>query len=54
MPLRVINLRTLDILMTFLPNELSNVWTDTVGQNQFGGTKVYVVQTALKRSDAAS
>ena len=24
-----------------------NVWTDTVGQNQFGGDKVYVVQTAL-------
>ncbi len=27
---------------------LSNVWTDTLGQNQFGGTKTYVVQTALK------
>ncbi|MBN1512020.1 MAG: transposase [Phycisphaerae bacterium] len=27
---------------------LSNVWTDTVGQNQLGGEKVYVVQTALK------
>jgi adenine-specific DNA-methyltransferase len=27
---------------------LSNVWTDTVGQNQFGGSKVYVVQTALR------
>ena len=26
---------------------LSNVWTDTLGQNQFGGTKRYVVQTAL-------
>lgn len=25
----------------------SNVWTDTVGQNQFGGEKTYVVQTAL-------
>ena len=25
----------------------SNVWLDTVGQNQFGGTKTYVVQTAL-------
>jgi len=25
----------------------SNVWTDTVGQNQFGGEKIYVVQTAL-------
>lgn len=26
---------------------LSNIWTDTVGQNQFGGSKLYVVQTAL-------
>ena len=26
---------------------LTNAWTDTVGQNQFGGTKTYVVQTAL-------
>jgi adenine-specific DNA-methyltransferase len=26
---------------------LNNVWTDTLGQNQFGGDKVYVVQTAL-------
>lgn len=26
---------------------LTNVWTDTVGQNQFGGSKAYVVQTAL-------
>src|SRR5207253_978630 len=26
---------------------LSNVWTDTLGQNQFGGSKSYVVQTAL-------
>jgi adenine-specific DNA-methyltransferase len=26
---------------------LTNVWTDTVGQNQFGGAKLYVVQTAL-------
>ncbi len=25
----------------------SNVWTDTVGQNQFGGEKIYVVQTAI-------
>ncbi|MFH1353768.1 MAG: site-specific DNA-methyltransferase [bacterium] len=28
-------------------NPLVNIWTDTVGQNQFGGDKVYVVQTAL-------
>lgn len=27
---------------------LDNVWTDTLGQNQFGGTKVYATQTALK------
>ena len=27
---------------------ISNLWTDTVGQNQFGGDKVYVVQTGLK------
>ncbi|WP_405458135.1 site-specific DNA-methyltransferase [Streptomyces sp. NBC_00101] len=27
--------------------ELGGVWTDTLGQNQFGGDKVYVVQTAL-------
>ncbi len=27
---------------------LNNLWTDTVGQNQFGGPKRYVVQTALK------
>ncbi|MCC6195161.1 MAG: site-specific DNA-methyltransferase [Burkholderiales bacterium] len=26
---------------------ISNIWTDTVGQNQFGGSKMYVVQTAL-------
>ena len=32
----------------FPAQQLSNVWTDTVGQNQFGGEKVYVVQTALK------
>lgn len=32
----------------FPAQQLSNVWTDTVGQNQFGGEKIYVVQTALK------
>jgi adenine-specific DNA-methyltransferase len=26
---------------------LANVWTDTLGQNQFGGKKLYCVQTAL-------
>ncbi len=27
---------------------LTNLWTDTVGQNQMGGEKLYVVQSALK------
>jgi adenine-specific DNA-methyltransferase len=27
--------------------ELNDIWADTLGQNQFGGPKVYVVQTAL-------
>ena len=27
---------------------LTNIWTDTVGQNQFGGEKIYVVQSANK------
>jgi adenine-specific DNA-methyltransferase len=27
--------------------ELTDVWLDTLGQNQFGGPKTYVVQTAL-------
>lgn len=27
---------------------LDNVWTDTLGQNQFGGPKVYATQTALR------
>jgi adenine-specific DNA-methyltransferase len=27
---------------------ISNVWTDTLGQGQFGGDKLYVVQTATK------
>ncbi|MCU4187225.1 site-specific DNA-methyltransferase [Acidiferrimicrobium sp. IK] len=27
---------------------LSNIWTDTVGQNQYAGDKLYVVQTALR------
>ena len=37
-------LRYLDDFPAFALNE---VWTDTLGQNQFGGDKVYVVQTAL-------
>ena len=27
---------------------LANVWSDTLGQNQFGGDKTYVVQTAVR------
>lgn len=27
---------------------LTNIWTDTVGQSQYGGSKLYVVQTGLK------
>ena len=27
--------------------ELADIWADTLGQNQFGGPKTYVVQTAL-------
>jgi adenine-specific DNA-methyltransferase len=27
--------------------ELTDIWADTLGQNQFGGPKTYVVQTAL-------
>jgi adenine-specific DNA-methyltransferase len=27
---------------------LTNIWTDTVGQSQYGGAKVYVVQTGLR------
>ncbi|MBK8233116.1 MAG: site-specific DNA-methyltransferase [Candidatus Eisenbacteria bacterium] len=27
---------------------ITNVWTDTLGQNQFGGKKIYATQTALK------
>jgi adenine-specific DNA-methyltransferase len=27
--------------------ELTDIWTDTLGQNQFGGPKLYVVQTSL-------
>lgn len=32
----------------FPASPLTNIWTDTVGQNQHGGSKTYVVQTALK------
>ncbi|MDG5749322.1 site-specific DNA-methyltransferase [Qipengyuania sp. XHP0207] len=32
----------------YLVYPVTNIWTDTVGQNQFGGPKEYVVQTGLK------
>ena len=32
----------------FPAQPLSNLWTDTVGQNQMGGEKIYVVQSAIK------
>ena len=32
----------------FPAQPLSNLWTDTVGQNQMGGDKLYVVQSAIK------
>ena len=31
----------------FLGVPFSNIWNDTLGQNQFGGDKIYVVQTGL-------
>jgi len=35
-------------LSDFPVTPLQSIWTDTVGQNQLGGEKIYVVQTALK------
>ena len=35
-------------LSDFPVTPLINIWTDTVGQNQLGGEKIYIVQTALK------
>ena len=31
----------------FMAFPLNNMWSDTLGQNQFGGDKIYVVQTGL-------
>ncbi|GCE40985.1 Adenine specific DNA methylase (Mod-related) [Rhodococcus wratislaviensis] len=42
------NLGYIRYLDDFPAYPLVNVWTDTVGQNQFGGDKLYVVQTANK------
>jgi adenine-specific DNA-methyltransferase len=41
------NLGYVRFLDDFAAYGLGDFWTDTVGQNQFGGDKVYVVQTAL-------
>ena len=41
------NLAYVRYLDDFPAMELPSVWTDTLGQNQFGGDKIYVVQTAL-------
>jgi adenine-specific DNA-methyltransferase len=41
------NLAYLRYLDDFAAVPLTNVWTDTLGQNQFAGDKVYVVQTAI-------
>ena len=42
------NLGYVRYLDDFPAYPLNNVWADTVGQNQFGGEKVYVVQTGNK------
>jgi adenine-specific DNA-methyltransferase len=41
------NLGYIRLLDDYPVYELTDVWTDTLGQNQFGGPKTYVVQTAL-------
>ncbi|WP_437625515.1 DNA methyltransferase [Sorangium sp. So ce1151] len=41
------NLGYVRFLDDFPAYELADIWGDTVGQNQFGGPKTYVVQTAL-------
>ena len=41
------NLGYVRYLDDFPAYALSDIWVDTVGQNQFGGEKVYVVQTGL-------
>jgi adenine-specific DNA-methyltransferase len=42
------NLGYIRYIDDFPASPLVNVWTDTVGQNQYGGSKVFVVQTATK------
>jgi adenine-specific DNA-methyltransferase len=46
-PIRGEKLSYVRFLDDFPVTPLGNVWTDTLGQNQFGGEKTYVVQTAL-------
>ena len=46
-PRRGKKLAYLRYLDDFPATPMGNVWTDTLGQNQFGGDKVYVVQTAI-------
>lgn len=41
------NLGYIRFLEDYPAFELTDLWTDTLGQNQFGGPKTYVVQTAL-------
>ena len=56
---RLINLNRIDVSSKggigyvsyfddFTVANLNNLWTDTVGQNQLGGDKLYVVQSAIK------
>ena len=42
------NLGYIRFVDDFPASPLGNLWTDTVGQNQYGGPKTYVVQTALR------
>lgn len=41
------NLGYVRYLDDFRAYALADIWSDTVGQNQFGGDKIYVVQTGL-------
>ena len=46
-PSSTMNLGYIRFLDDYPVYELTDIWTDTLGQNQFGGPKTYVVQTAL-------
>ena len=41
------NLAYVRFLDDFPAYPINNIWQDTLGQNQLGGDKVYVVQTAI-------